>query len=57
MSKILFSDLDGTLLCDDKTISETNRQAIQKMLDAGHYFVICTGRAIEIGFYTTGKKD
>ena len=49
MSKILFSDLDGTILCDDKTISETNRQAIQKMLDAGHYFVICTGRAIESG--------
>lgn len=48
-SKILFSDLDGTLLNDNKTISDTNRDAIQEMLDRGHYFTICTGRAVESG--------
>ena len=29
-NKILFADLDHTLLCDDKSISEKNRAAIQK---------------------------
>lgn len=48
-NKILFADLDGTLLCDDKKISEKNRRAIQKMLEQGHYFVIATGRPVESG--------
>lgn len=48
-SKILFSDLDATLLCDDKSISEKNRNAIQKMLKQGHYFVVATGRPVESG--------
>ena len=29
--KILFVDLDATLLSDDKTVSEENRGAIQKL--------------------------
>ena len=29
-NKILFADLDHTLLCDDKSISEKNRAAIQQ---------------------------
>lgn len=49
MSKILFSDLDGTLLTTDKKITETNRKAIHEMLAAGHYFVICTGRPVASG--------
>lgn len=47
--KILFSDLDGTLLTSDKKISKGNREAIQKMLKQGHYFVIATGRAVSSG--------
>lgn len=47
--KILFVDLDGTLLKNDKTISEENKKAVHRMLDAGHYFVITTGRAIDSG--------
>lgn len=47
MSKIIFSDLDGTLLCDDKTISDGNREAICKATEAGHSFVIATGRPFE----------
>ena len=46
---ILFADLDHTLLCDDKSISEKNRAAIQKMLERGHYFVLATGRPVESG--------
>lgn len=49
MNKILFVDLDGTLLDDEKHISEENRTAIRKMLDAGDYFVICTGRPVASG--------
>jgi hypothetical protein len=47
MKKIIFSDLDGTLLCDDKSISEGNRQAIDRATAAGHSFVIATGRPFE----------
>ena len=32
---ILFTDLDGTLLSDDKTISEGNRQAAAELFAAG----------------------
>ena len=49
MAKILFTDLDGTLLTDDKKISSKNKEAIQKMLHQGNYFVICTGRPVASG--------
>lgn len=48
-NKILFSDLDDTLLNNDKSISEENRQAILKMLEEGHYFVVVTGKPISVG--------
>lgn len=48
-SKILFVDLDATLLSDDKTISTGNRQAIRRALDAGNYVVAATGRSVESG--------
>lgn len=44
--KILFLDLDGTLLNDAKQITQGNRTALQKALDAGHKVVIATGRAM-----------
>jgi len=44
--KILFTDLDGTLLTDDKLILEKDMQAIERMLAAGHKFVITTGRPL-----------
>ncbi|MBA4536485.1 HAD family phosphatase [Bacillus aquiflavi] len=37
-------DLDGTLLKDDKTISEKTKQVIQKAKAAGHIVMISTGR-------------
>jgi len=48
-NKILFVDLDATLLCDDKTVSEKNRTAIGRMLEEGHYIVLATGRPVESG--------
>lgn len=44
--KILFLDLDGTLLNDEREISAGNRAALQKALDAGHRVVITTGRPL-----------
>lgn len=42
--KILFLDLDGTLLNDKKEITEENMTAIQKAIDMGHAVVVATGR-------------
>ncbi len=42
--KILFLDLDGTLLNDKKEITEDNLSAIEKAIDAGHAVVVTTGR-------------
>lgn len=44
--KILFTDLDDTLLNSEKEISEGNRQALSELLAQGHIAVISTGRAL-----------
>ena len=44
--KILFLDLDGTLLNDERQISQGNREALQKALEKGHRVVIATGRPL-----------
>lgn len=46
MTKILFLDLDGTLLNDEKQITAGNQKALQEALAAGHKIVITTGRAL-----------
>ena len=46
-TKIIFTDLDGTLLNDDKKVSDTNKEAIRKALDAGHKIVLASGRALD----------
>ena len=35
--KIFFIDFDGTLMRDDKTISDKNREALRNAVDQGHY--------------------
>ncbi|MCR4739349.1 MAG: Cof-type HAD-IIB family hydrolase [Lachnospiraceae bacterium] len=45
--KILFTDLDETLLSSDKSISPGNLEAIDEMVQKGHKFVIVTGRPLE----------
>lgn len=45
-TKILFTDLDGTLLNDERKISYQNKQAVQKALDNNHKVVITTGRPL-----------
>lgn len=46
---ILFTDLDGTLLRDDKSVSKENQQAVKSALNAGNYVVVATGRPVESG--------
>ena len=45
--KIFFFDLDGTLLTTDKKISLKTLDALKKFTDAGNFFCINTGRAID----------
>ena len=44
MYKAIFLDLDGTLLDDDKNISEENKKAIQYAKEKGVYVCLCSGR-------------
>ena len=47
--KVLFTDLDDTLLSDDKTVSPKNKAAIQEALSRGHSVVVTTGRPVKSG--------
>lgn len=44
--KILFVDLEGTLLNDNGEVPEINKRAVRELLDAGHYVAISTGREV-----------
>ena len=45
-TKMIFLDLDGTLLDDEKNLPKVNRDAIDAALAQGHKALICTGRAL-----------
>ena len=47
--RIFFIDFDGTLMRDDKTISDKNREALRNAVDQGHYIALATGRAVSSG--------
>ena len=44
--KMVFSDMDGTLLWKGVRLSVENSEAIRKAVDKGVDFVICTGRGV-----------
>lgn len=44
--KIIFLDLDGTLLNDEKNIPDVNKEWINRALAGGHYVALASGRAI-----------
>lgn len=48
-TRILFTDLDGTLLNDKKEITPGNRAAVDEALAKGHKIVVTTGRALASG--------
>ncbi|MGG4490721.1 Cof-type HAD-IIB family hydrolase [Metabacillus idriensis] len=43
--KVIFFDIDGTLLNHDKEIPDSTRTAIEDLKKAGHHVAIATGRA------------
>lgn len=45
-TKILFTDLDGTLLDSQKQIGSYTRQVLDEWTKAGHKLVLCSGRDI-----------
>ncbi|MCR4788408.1 MAG: Cof-type HAD-IIB family hydrolase [Lachnospiraceae bacterium] len=46
LPKILFTDLDGTLLDSKKNISEYTFDTIKRWTEAGHYVALCSGRDV-----------
>ncbi|MCR4689771.1 MAG: HAD family hydrolase [Lachnospiraceae bacterium] len=45
--KLLFSDIDGTLILKDQTISPAVAEALDKMARAGHGLVLSSGRPVD----------
>lgn len=46
MIKLICCDLDGTLLTDDKQITEENKRAIEQFREKGGHFVLSSGRPL-----------
>lgn len=47
MTKLLFSDIDGTLLRKDGTISPALARKLREMGQAGHGMILCSGRPLD----------
>lgn len=47
MYKVVFLDLDGTLLDDQKNISKENMDAINYAISKGNFVYLCSGRPID----------
>lgn len=45
-TKILFTDMDGTLLNHDKEVTAYTREVLARWTQAGHKLVLCSGRDI-----------
>ncbi|MDE7478308.1 MAG: Cof-type HAD-IIB family hydrolase [Lachnospiraceae bacterium] len=56
-TKILFTDLDGTLLNTDRQITERAREKILEMLSKGNHFVLASGRSIDSIFNVLETLD
>lgn len=42
--KVIFIDIDGTILNSDKEIPQSTKEAIQEAKRQGHHVIIATGR-------------
>lgn len=47
MYKLIALDMDGTLLNEDKVVSEKNKEALKKAKELGVYVVLASGRPID----------
>ncbi len=58
MKKIIFLDVDGTLVDITQNTAESSKEAVRKARENGHFVVLCTGRThatiypwlLEVGF-------
>ncbi len=50
MKKVVFLDVDGTLLDETHKIPESAKKALLEAKKNGHYLVLCTGRTYQIIF-------
>lgn len=57
MIKMIISDIDGTLVKDDKSISENTKKTILNWIASGNPFAIATGRMHGAGRIITQKLD
>lgn len=55
--KAVMIDLDGTLLTDDKKITDFSNQILQKLYDEGIKIIIATGRGLSRAKQLTEKLD
>lgn len=55
--KVVFTDLDGTLLDDEKRVSPANARAIRDALAEGHKIVITTGRPLPSAIQLARELD
>lgn len=46
MKNLLFTDIDGTLLHDDNSLSAPMKKALIRMTDAGHRLILTSGRPL-----------
>ena len=44
--KVVFLDVDGTMINSDGIIPESAREAVQKAKENGHKMVVCSGRSL-----------
>ena len=57
MKKILFTDMDGTLLNDASQVSEYTRNVLREISDKGHVIVLSSGRSIHSILDTASKLN
>ncbi|MCD4711692.1 MAG: Cof-type HAD-IIB family hydrolase [Clostridiales bacterium] len=57
MRKLIVSDIDGTLLRNDKSISDVTKNKVLDLIEEGHLFAIATGRMHGAGRIITQTLD
>ncbi|WP_049945845.1 Cof-type HAD-IIB family hydrolase [Butyrivibrio sp. LC3010] len=57
MSKLFFTDLDGTLLTNDKKVSPATMDALVKFTAAGNHFAINTGRGLDSAMFAQRENN
>ena len=53
--RLLALDIDGTLLNDNRHVTDASIAAIQRAVDAGVYVTLCTGRSISTAAYVARR--